>query len=153
MGLFIFQFSQLVLILSSTIFKIESMRLKFVIIAKMYNKEIENGLQNNSQIQHWSRDKNQMLGALEHPLGSPRIFEAKERGECFAPYWKWSAKLFLNSTLKTRKISNVGGPWTPFRVPQNFWSNLGTSLWQAKGGWGAQHSPHWGALDFSNFRF
>jgi len=27
----------------------------------------------------------QMLEALEHPLGSPRIFEAKERGECFAP--------------------------------------------------------------------
>ena len=26
-----------------------------------------------------------MLEALEHPLGSPRIFEAKERGECFAP--------------------------------------------------------------------
>ena len=52
MGLFIFRFSQLVLILSSTIFKIESMRLKFVIIAKMYNKEIENGLQNNFYIQH-----------------------------------------------------------------------------------------------------
>ena len=28
----------------------------------------------------------QMLEALEHPLGSPRIFEAKERGECFAPF-------------------------------------------------------------------
>ena len=39
-----FQFSQLVLILSFTIFKIESMRLKFVIIAKMCNKEIKNYL-------------------------------------------------------------------------------------------------------------
>ena len=29
-----------------------------------------------------------MLEALEHPLGSPRIFEAKERGECFAPLLK-----------------------------------------------------------------
>ena len=81
-------------------------------------KVIENGLQNRFRIEHWSRGNTQMLEALEHPLGSPRIFEAKERGECFA--------------LK---------------------SNLGTSLWHAKGGWGAQHSPHWGALDFSNFRF
>ena len=49
---FMSQFSQLVLILSVTIFKIESMRLKFVIIAKMYKKDIENGLQNNFQNQH-----------------------------------------------------------------------------------------------------
>ena len=27
-----------------------------------------------------------MLEALEHPLESPRIFEAKERGECFAEF-------------------------------------------------------------------
>ena len=27
----------------------------------------------------------QMLEALEHPLGSPGIFQAKENGECFAP--------------------------------------------------------------------
>ena len=31
------------------------------------------------------KKKYQMLQALEHPLESPRICEAKERGECFAP--------------------------------------------------------------------
>jgi len=31
------------------------------------------------------KKKYQMLEALGHPLGSPRIFEAKETGECFAP--------------------------------------------------------------------
>ena len=61
------------------------MGLKFVIIAKMYNKDIENGLQNNFRINIEDTKIHQMLEALEHPLGSPRIFEAKERGECFAP--------------------------------------------------------------------
>ena len=42
----------------------------------MYLKDIENGLQNNFQIQYWRHEN----------------------------------------------TPNVGGPWTPFRVPQNFWS-------------------------------
>ena len=36
---------------------------------------------------------------------------------------------------------------------QKFLNHLGTSPWQAKGGWGAQHSPPPEPFDFSNFRF
>ena len=74
--IFIFQFFKLVLQLLLTISKIESVKLKYVIIAKMNLNNIENGLQNNFQIQHWRHEN----------------------------------------------TPNVGGPWTPFRVPQNFWS-------------------------------
>ena len=72
MWYFIFQFFWLFLTLLLTISKIESVKLKYVIIAKMNLKVIENGLQ-------------KMLEALEHPLESPRNFEAEERGECCAP--------------------------------------------------------------------
>ena len=37
-------------------------------------KVIENGLQNDFQIQHLIQEKYQMLLALEHPLESPGIF-------------------------------------------------------------------------------
>ena len=73
---FIFQFFESVLPLLLAISKIEAVKLKYIIIAKMDLKVIENGLQNNFQIQHWRHEN----------------------------------------------TPNVGGSWTPFRVPQNFWS-------------------------------
>ena len=76
MWLFIFQFFELFLPLLLTISKIESVKLKYVIIAKMDLKVIENGLQNN----------------------------------------------FLVQDRRHENKPNVGGPWTPFRVPLNFWS-------------------------------
>ena len=45
----------------------------------------------------------QMLEALEHPLGSPRIFEVKERGECFAPF------CYLTFKLGALHFGNGGG--------------------------------------------
>ena len=49
---FIFQFFDLFLPILLTIPKIQSVKLKYVIIAKMNMKVIENGLQNNFLIQH-----------------------------------------------------------------------------------------------------
>ena len=51
---FIFPFSEWFLTLLLTIPKFESMKLNIGIIAKMYLEDIENGLHNNFQVQHWS---------------------------------------------------------------------------------------------------
>ena len=48
-----------------------------------------------------------MLEALEHPLGSPRIFEAKEREECFAP-----------------KRKESGAKHSPLSFGSKFWGTL-----------------------------
>ena len=46
----------------------------------------------------------QMLEALEHPFWSPRIFEAKERGECFAPM---VYKIILRINIEVTKIHQM----------------------------------------------
>ena len=43
----------------------------------------------------------QMLEALEHPLEFPRFFEAKERGDCFAPF------LLTISKIESVKLKHV----------------------------------------------
>ena len=82
-------FLEFVLIIS----EIESVKLKYVIIAKMNLKVVENDPKKIVKVERRTQEIHPMFEM--HPLGFPRIFETNEKKKCFAPMKCLKARIYL----------------------------------------------------------